>query len=40
MRVHGWPYTALAWQTWLLVWNCVQQEANVGKARALPPTFW
>ena len=25
VRVHGWPNTALAWQTALLVWNCVQQ---------------
>lgn len=37
VRVHGWLYVAAAWQTWLLVWNCVQQEAKSGKALALPP---
>jgi hypothetical protein len=40
VRVHAWPYVAVLWQTWLLVWNCVQQLAKEGKALALLPTFW
>ena len=37
VRVQGWPYVALPWQTAPLFWNCVQQLAKEGKALALEP---